>query len=114
MAAQWISEAECLKRFGPGKTEKLLQRMVGKDLYIPLKPRKSHLLAEVLGIQGMAYFCREYGGLHISLPTPQRRTLKEIIIENLGKGMDVGQVARLAGTSKRYVFMVKSNIKEST
>lgn len=81
---------------------------------IPLKPQKGHKIAETVGLRGMFLLCREFGGTTIHIPNPSyQKRKKEDIIDMLGKGLAVKEIAALTQTTVRYVFMVKKRCRRA-
>ena len=111
--AIWLSRYECIKRFGEENPNGLLDAVGGRKAYIPRRPKKSHKLANFIGLKRFAELCRDYGGEYAVFPVAGVATKKDIIIECLSKNMTIAATAKAARCTERYVLIVKFKISNS-
>lgn len=109
----WLSEEEGTRILGKEKALRFKETFGGQRVYIPLKPKAKHKIAECVGISGMAALCRECGKEWVEVPNQARKKIKKFdVIDSLAKGISQRKTAQETGVSLRYVTMVAKDCKE--
>ena len=110
MAGVWFSEADCLALLGEAKGGEFFQNFGGSEIYIPVRPKKQHPIAQIIGIVGLAALCKNYGGTHLYVSNPtQTVSKKQRIIALLDKGGGTSEIAASVGVTERYVRHIKQS-----
>lgn len=99
----WISIVELTALLGKDRALALSSAMGGVRVYVPAAPGKTHRLAAVIGLEGMASLCAACGGITLTIPKTSRVPVKEKIFTLLCQGRAYGEVARESGSTLRYV-----------
>ncbi|MGH7988336.1 MAG: helix-turn-helix domain-containing protein [Candidatus Binataceae bacterium] len=90
---------------------KLVAAFAGTRLYIPQIPQEDDALAQAIGIEAARKLAAVYGGDRVDVPNPTPRRLR--IVELRSSGLSVDAIARALGCTRRRVFQVLAEVRES-
>ncbi len=108
MAAVWVPLIRLVEIMGRGPAHTLATEFAGRAFYVTKKITPRLLSACSGDAAAAAALSREYGGTDILLPTGliQPPSKKERILGLLGTGSSRREIARICGSTTRYVGMV--------
>ena len=109
---QHVSMHALVEILGREATDAFLNEFGGLYIHIPMRNtnERSRHFESILGTDAFNRLRRAYGGENISLPTPERETLKEKIIPLLESGWSYNAIAKELGCHWRHVAGVKQDI----
>jgi hypothetical protein len=98
---------------GEAAAVKLVAAFGGTKIALPMRPRATHPIAQLVGMDGMKTLIDAFGAGYIDLPqgpdrgpAGRRRRLAEMI----GQGFSTAEAARMADTSQRTAERVSSRL----
>lgn len=104
MSAIWASLPDLQDCIGREKAEELCKKYGGRSPYVPIKPRKSHALASVIGVPALIKLSARFGGFHVDLPNLRRPAAAKVRIwDLLDAGWKHAAIAEECEVTERWV-----------
>jgi hypothetical protein len=96
---------------GEAAALKLVDAFGGARVYVPQMPEPEDMLSGLIGIEAALQLARVYGGERLELPHPNGR--RDKILSLRRSGLSVDRIALEAGCTRRRVFQILAEERQS-